>query len=248
MIGGFVRPPFLPAPAAAAGANDTAIDISQVPIDLALGLELALEDGENAVEGAVFAVAIAAASLLLASVVHAGEMNDFTQKLPRGYVGEFRWEGDPTVQNVVIVLDELKPLNGKHAEALGCGSYEVGPKVTKIKVRMLVKLRVQNPNDAPVEYDGVYLKLDVQNSTFATGVSDERGSVPRFGESVIAVPVTVSTLRLVGRALGFLLDGRPMDKVTYKMDGKLDGPVFGSTRFQAEGEFNLPTALPATKP
>ena len=46
-----------------------------------------------------------------------------------------------------------------------------------MELRMLVKLRVQNPNDAPIEYDGVSLKLDVQGNTFATGVSDERGSV-----------------------------------------------------------------------
>src|SRR5512140_575047 len=57
------------------------------------------------------------------------------------------------------------------------------------ELRMLIKLRVQNPNDTPIEYDGVYLKLDVQETTFATGVSDERGSVPRFGESIIGVTV-----------------------------------------------------------
>ncbi len=30
-----------------------------------------------------------------------------------------------------------------------------------LAVRMLVKLRVQNPNDAPIENDGVYIRLDV---------------------------------------------------------------------------------------
>ena len=111
-----------------------------------------------------------------------------------------------------------------------------------LELRMLVKLRVQNPNDAPVEYDGIYVKLDVQDRTFATGVSDERGSVPRFGESVIAVPVTISTLRLALQAVGFMLDGRAVEKLNYKLEGKLDGPVFGSTRFKAQGEFLLPTA------
>src|SRR3954468_16874996 len=66
-----------------------------------------------------------------------------------------------------------------------------------LEVRMMVKLRVQNPNEAPIEYDGVFLKLDVQNRTFATGVSDERGVVPRFGEAIINVPLTISTLRVV---------------------------------------------------
>ena len=109
-----------------------------------------------------------------------------------------------------------------------------------LEVRMMVKLRVQNPNDAPVEYDGVYVKLDVLNRTFATGVSDERGSIPRFGESVIAVPVTVSTLRVAFQALGFALDGKPAEKVSYNLSGKLDGSGFGSVRFQADGELVLP--------
>ena len=117
-----------------------------------------------------------------------------------------------------------------------------------LELRMMVKLRVQNPNDTPVEYDGVYLKLDVLDKTFATGVSDERGSIPRFGESLISVPVTVSALRMVSHALG-MLDGKPIDKVSYKLDGKLSGLTFGSTRFQAQGEFALPAATsPFTKP
>jgi len=110
-----------------------------------------------------------------------------------------------------------------------------------LEMRMLVKLRVQNPNDAPVEYNGVYVKLDVLGKTFATGVSDERGSIPRFGESIVSVPVTVSMLRMAVNALR-MLDGKPVDKLSYKMEGKLDGPMFGSTRFQAQGEFALPGA------
>jgi LEA14-like dessication related protein len=112
------------------------------------------------------------------------------------------------------------------------------------EIRMLVKLRVQNPNDAPVEYDGVYLRLDVQGSTFATGVSDEHGTVPRFGEAVVAVPVTISTANLVRQALGFIgADSRPPEKITYRLEGKLNGPMFGSTRFESQGEL----ALPATQ-
>jgi len=108
-----------------------------------------------------------------------------------------------------------------------------------LELRMLVKLRVQNPNDAPLDYDGVYVKLDVLDKTFATGVSSARGSVPRYGEAVIDVPVTVSALRMVANVIG-LLDGKPADKVHYKLEGKLDGPAFGATRFQAQGELALP--------
>jgi LEA14-like dessication related protein len=113
-----------------------------------------------------------------------------------------------------------------------------------LEVRMLVKLRVQNPNDTPIDYNGVYLKLEVLDKTFATGVSNEHGSIPRFGESIVSVPVTVSMLRMGLYALSMLSSGTPVDKVKYKMTGDLNGPVFGSTKFQAEGELTLPGATP----
>jgi LEA14-like dessication related protein len=108
-----------------------------------------------------------------------------------------------------------------------------------LEMRMLVKLRVQNPNDTTLDYDGIYLKLDVLDKPFATGVSNERGSVPRYGETVIGVPVTVSALRMVAYALR-MLDGKPIDKINYRLEGKLDGAGFGSTRFQSQGELALP--------
>ena len=107
-----------------------------------------------------------------------------------------------------------------------------------LELRMLVRLRVQNPNDAPVEYNGIYVKLDVQDKTFATGVSAEHGSIPRFGESIIGVPVTASILRAAVNAFG-VLGGKPLDKISYKLEGKLDGPAFASTRFKATGEFSI---------
>ena len=111
-----------------------------------------------------------------------------------------------------------------------------------MELRMLVKLRVQNPNDAPIEYDGVSVKIDVQGSTFATGVSDERGNVPRFGEAVIAVPVTASAMRMARQALGMMGGVKKIEKITYSLTGKLNGPTFSSVRFETKGDLELPTA------
>ena len=108
-----------------------------------------------------------------------------------------------------------------------------------MEFRMLVKLRVQNPNDAPLEYNGAYLNLTVLDRSFATGVSDEVGTVPRFGESVVAIPVTVSVLRVASNAIR-MFGGAPIDRVTYRLEGKLNGPMFGATYFQSQGELNLP--------
>ncbi|MEO8445150.1 MAG: LEA type 2 family protein [Gammaproteobacteria bacterium] len=108
-----------------------------------------------------------------------------------------------------------------------------------LELRLLVKLRVQNPNDAPLDYDGVYVRLDVQGKTFASGVSDARGTVPRFGETVIAVPITVSVLRMVRQAMG-VMDGQPVDRLRYELHGKLNGAGFRTARFQSEGDLTLP--------
>jgi hypothetical protein len=115
-----------------------------------------------------------------------------------------------------------------------------------MELRLLVKLRVQNPNDAPVEFDGVAVDLDVQGKSFASGVSSEVGVVPRYGETVVSVPVTVSMLRMARQVVG-MLDGKHIDKVTYDMHGKLSGiTAFTTHRFSASGEFDLPQNMPGT--
>ena len=112
-----------------------------------------------------------------------------------------------------------------------------------MELRMAVKLRVQNPNDAPIEYNGVALEMYVQGKTLATGVSDVGGSVPRFGETVITVPVTVSAFRMLGQVFGMMQGGgggSGSGKLSYEMKGKLNGSGFSSTHFEAKGELSKP--------
>jgi LEA14-like dessication related protein len=142
------------------------------------------------------------------------------------------------------------------ASTLGaCASLQVGDPVRVtvagleslpgqgLELRMLVKLRIQNPNDAPIEYDGVSLQLDVMERPFATGVSAARGSVPRFGEAIIDVPVTVSVVSLARQAFG-MVDGKPGQKLVYELNGKLNSPAFRSLRFRSQGELGLPNLAP----
>ena len=112
-----------------------------------------------------------------------------------------------------------------------------------MELRMLVQLRVQNPNDSPIDYHGLALQMNVQGKTFASGVSDETGTVPRFGEAVIAVPVTISAFRMIRQGVS-IMQGQGAQKLTYEMKGKLAGKAFGTRRFSTEGEFDLPTTLP----
>lgn len=108
-----------------------------------------------------------------------------------------------------------------------------------LEIRMLVKLRVQNPNSTTISYDGTYVKVEVQDKTFATGVSNAGGSVPGFGEAVVEVPVTVSMFRMVRNVLAMSGDA-PAEQLRYEMSGKI-----GRHRFSAAGEFSLKPPAPA---
>lgn len=126
---------------------------------------------------------------------------------------------------VEVIVAGVEPLAGQGMEA-----------------RMLVKLRVQNPNDQALSFNGVFVRLDVEGRRFATGVSDQAGSVPRYGETVIGIPMSVSMLDLARQAMG-ALGGRPRDKLAYELSGKLDGEGFSGLRFHSTGELELPAVL-----
>jgi LEA14-like dessication related protein len=108
-----------------------------------------------------------------------------------------------------------------------------------LEIRMLARLRVQNPNDTAIDYDGISVTLEVQGRTFATGVSNARGTVPRFGEAVLEVPVTVSAMRMMRQVMG-VMDGQPIDRIRYEMTGKLSATGLQSWRFGSRGEIALP--------
>ena len=107
------------------------------------------------------------------------------------------------------------------------------------ELRFGVKLRVQNPNSSPIEFDGIWLDLDVNGRALATGVSDQKGSVPRYGETVITVPVSVSAVAAVRQMLG-LADGSSRGEMPYAVRGRLGGGLMGGTPFTAEGTLKLP--------
>ena len=109
-----------------------------------------------------------------------------------------------------------------------------------LELRFAVKLRVQNPNDEPIDYDGIALDLDIDGKALATGVSDQAGRVPRFGEAVLSVPVSVSVFAAMRQALA-VAEGARLDKLPYALRGKLAGGLFGTLRFTDEGTLSWPS-------
>lgn len=107
-----------------------------------------------------------------------------------------------------------------------------------MEIRFSVTLRVQNPNDSAINYDGIAVEMDINDQPLATGVSDQKGQVPRFGESLIKVPLTISAYTMLRQAMGASAL-KPGQEVGYELRGKLGGSLFGE-RFSASGNLNWP--------
>ena len=129
-----------------------------------------------------------------------------------------------------ISVAGLEPLEGKGMEA-----------------RFAVHLRIQNHDGRPLDYDGVAFDLDLRGMSFASGVSDQRGTIPRFGESVITVPATVPATTIIRHAFGLATGDRT--KADYHLRGHLGGQGFAIGRyFDSKGEITLPTIPPEKMP
>ena len=127
---------------------------------------------------------------------------------------------------VSVVVVGVEPIPGESMEA-----------------RFALKLRVQNPNEQPLEFDGIHVELDVRGSRLASGVSAQRGTVARFGETVVTVPMSVSVVGILRQAVDLATSQRV--RTDYAMRGRLAGPGlgFGGARFESKGELQLPKGL-----
>ncbi|WP_143808873.1 LEA type 2 family protein [Paraburkholderia susongensis] len=108
-----------------------------------------------------------------------------------------------------------------------------------LEMRFNLKLRVQNPNDSAVSFSGVSLDLELNGKPFASGVSDQGGTVPRFGETLITVPLTVPAFSAVRQAFAFA-GATQSGQIPYVLRGKLAGGLIGTTRFVDQGTLSLP--------
>ncbi len=113
-----------------------------------------------------------------------------------------------------------------------------------MEARFTVKLRIQNSSETSIDFDGISLDLDLRGMSFASGVSDQRGTIPRFGETVVTVPVTVPATSLIRQVYGLATGDR--NKVDYQLHGRLGSAGLWGTRFDASGEVEIPGGMSET--
>lgn len=122
------------------------------------------------------------------------------------------------------------------ATVAGIRPLEVG----LLEQRFAVTVRVLNPNDFDIAFDGVVFDLELNGKPFARGVANDRGTIPRFGEALIEVNV-VSGLAGVLRQIREVQAGR--EKVAYRLSGRLSAGPLGTVPFDTKGELRLPRGL-----
>lgn len=115
-----------------------------------------------------------------------------------------------------------------------------------LEARFALKLRVQNPNEALLSYNGLSVKLDLDGKGLASGVSNATGDIARFSEEVLTIPVSISAFGVMRQLFALAKTGggeqgalnRP---IAYKLTGKFGAApgTFGTTRFSDAGELDL---------
>ncbi len=120
---------------------------------------------------------------------------------------------------------------------------------TGFEQRLRVDLRVLNPNDFALEYDGLRFDLELNGQPFVRGLSDDEGTVPRLGDAVISVTATTTLFDLL-RQIGSLAErsqgGAVVPEVSYRISGRLflTGPGWRSVDFERTGTLGAPAARP----
>lgn len=111
-----------------------------------------------------------------------------------------------------------------------------------LELRFMLKLRVQNPGDADLHYDGAWAEVELRGQPLASGGAPVTGVVPRFGEAVVMLPVTASGLSIARQVMSLLRSSQEANgagPVAYVIRGRLGGTGLGDGSFESRGEIDL---------
>ncbi|MCU7959569.1 MAG: LEA type 2 family protein [gamma proteobacterium symbiont of Bathyaustriella thionipta] len=122
-----------------------------------------------------------------------------------------------------------------------------------LEQQFAVTLRIQNPNQAALDIDGMSYELEINGIEMAHGVHSEDISVGGFSEQVIEVRMVGTTFALI-RQFQYMQkqQGKP---VTYRLSGRISTlGGFNRVPFEYKGEIDLSSMTtnrapaPAAKP
>lgn len=105
---------------------------------------------------------------------------------------------------------------------------------------LLLRLRVDNPNNIALPINGIDVELILNGHSLAQGLSNQSLSIPRFGSADVEVEVTTTLISLLHQILSL----QNQQKLSYEIAGRLHLPRtlnFGrhDFSFQEKGALDL---------
>jgi len=114
-----------------------------------------------------------------------------------------------------------------------------------LEQRFMLTLRFTNRTDRDVAVDGLTFRLDINGREFATGVSNQAFTVPRFGEARIDAAATSTLSGVLGQIaeLQKRSSGAPGSPslLSYRLSGNANTGWSG-TAFDTQSELPFPAA------
>lgn len=118
--------------------------------------------------------------------------------------------------------------------------------VKTLETAFLIQLRISNPNDSPLDIQGLSCDVDLDGRRFASGLQGEQQTIPAYGSALVPVEVYASVLDMFSSVIGMIQNANRPDSqvraIRYKLIGKVrinsDG-LFRNVPFESEGELQL---------
>jgi len=102
-----------------------------------------------------------------------------------------------------------------------------------------LELRIQNPNDSPLEINGLVFEIELNDKRFATGLANQQVTVDRFSSTVIHVQAVTTLWGLLRQIAQYQQTRTP--RVTYRIKGAIySGSPSIRLPFDDSGEFTIP--------
>jgi LEA14-like dessication related protein len=102
-----------------------------------------------------------------------------------------------------------------------------------------LELRIQNPNDSPLEINGLAFEMEINDKRFATGVSNQNLTVDRLSSAVIHVEAITTLWGVLHQIAEY--QQTQMPRVTYRINGSIySGSPSIRLPFDDRGEFKVP--------
>ncbi|MEM9175752.1 MAG: LEA type 2 family protein [Myxococcota bacterium] len=110
---------------------------------------------------------------------------------------------------------------------------EALPSEGNLEQRLRLRVRVTNPNDVPLVFDGIDLRLDLNGQRLGRALGNERHTIPRLDDGIVDLVATTSLFSIL-RQIVALPEQQSID---YAIQGRIflaDSP--GWLRVEREGQ------------